>query len=153
MKETIVLFFLEIWPIFKAWLGGKRSSLIASQISAKDEKWKFSTTFYTQFPKIRVYLLVYFLRLFFTRVFRACIFRVICVQYSGFTRKKTHSCNAAIPVACTVNYHLFKHLPTPETISGMGTSFRRITISGIVWVDLSVTYDWSIVFKATINQL
>lgn len=28
-----------------------------------------------------------------------------------------------------------------------------LKLSGIVWVDLSVTYDWSIVFKATINQL
>ena len=49
------------------------------------------------------------LRVVFTRVFRACITRVIRVQYSGLTRKKMHSCNAAIPVACTVNYHLFRH--------------------------------------------
>ena len=26
------------------------------------------------------------------------------------------------------------------------------TISGIVWVDISNTYDWSMVLKATINQ-
>ena len=57
-----------------------------------------SVKFYSQFPKICVYFVVYF---FFTRVFRECISRVICVQNGRFTRKK-HTCNAAIPVACTV---------------------------------------------------
>ena len=50
-----------------------------------------------------------FLHVVFTRVFRACITPVIRVQYSRFTRKKMHSCDAAIPVACTANYHLFRH--------------------------------------------
>ena len=40
-------------------------------------------------------------RVFFTRVFRACISCVICVQYGGFTLKK-HACNAAMLMACTV---------------------------------------------------
>ena len=44
---------------------------------------------YTQFPKICVYFLVYFCMYFFTRVFRECISRVICV-------------NAVMPVACAV---------------------------------------------------
>ena len=38
---------------------------------------------------------------FFTRVFRECISRVICVQNGRFTRKK-RTCNAAMPVACNV---------------------------------------------------
>ena len=46
---------------------------------------------------LRVFCRVFF----FTRVFRECISRVICVQNGRFTRKK-HTCNAAIPVACTV---------------------------------------------------
>ena len=42
------------------------------------------------------------LRLIFTRVFHACFSRGICVQYGGFASMK-HMCNAAMPVACTVN--------------------------------------------------
>lgn len=80
-RETIVLFFLEIWPIFKARFGGE---IIASQISAKDEKWKLSTTrslrvtFYTQFPKIRVYLLVNFCMQFL----HACFARVLLLWFA-----------------------------------------------------------------------
>ena len=88
-RETIVLFFLEIWPIFKARFGGE---IIASQISAKDEKWKLLTTNDTQSTCNILHSVSensrqssrIFLHVVFTRVFRACITPVIRVQYSRF---------------------------------------------------------------------
>ena len=70
----------------------------------KTTRVKFYTHNYTKgkillsvSENLRVFSRVFF----FTCVFRECISRVICVQNGRFTRKK-HTCNAAIPVACTV---------------------------------------------------
>lgn len=91
--------------------------IVARRFTDFSQRWKMKVVNYTQYTcnilhsvseNSRVSSSV-FLRLFFTRVFRACIFGVICVQYSRFTRKKMHSCDGAIPVVCTANYHLFRH--------------------------------------------
>ena len=42
------------------------------------------------------------LRLIFTQVFHACFSCGTCTQYGRFPRMK-HTCNATMPVACTVN--------------------------------------------------
>ena len=56
-----------------------------------------------------MYILVYFCVYIFTQVFHACFSRGICMQYGGFPRMK-HACNAAMPIACTVNPVKFKTL-------------------------------------------
>ena len=61
--------------------------------------------FYMPIFLICVYFLVYFCVYIFTRVFHACFSRGICMQYGGFPCMK-HTCNAAMPVACTV-YSVF----------------------------------------------
>ena len=133
-RETIVLFFLEIWPIFKARFGGE---IIASQISAKDEKWKLSTTrslrvtFYTQFPKIRVNLLVNFCMQFL----HACFARVLLLWFACNTADLIYTEENAFVWCCNsrglycklsfIQTSRLNEFPTPETIRGMGSSFRR----------------------------
>ena len=55
--------------------------------------------FYAQIFLICVYFLVYLCMYIFTRVCHVCFSRGIWVQYG-----MKHMCNAAMPVACAVNY-------------------------------------------------
>ena len=52
--------------------------------------------------KICVYFLTcIFACIFYTYVFHACVSQAICMKHGGFTHMK-HVCNAAMPMACTV---------------------------------------------------
>lgn len=88
-RETIVLFFLEIWPIFKARFGGE---IIAHRFTDFSQRWKMKVVNDTQSTCNILHSVSEnsrlssrkFLHVVFTRVFRACITPVIRVQYSRF---------------------------------------------------------------------